>query len=82
MASYSVVGGAVRNGVLHSSGKLILFADADGATKFSDIDRLEKGLLRMSGGPPVDESFPAVVVGSRFVKIPLFFSNLLWALHV
>ncbi|RCN32900.1 glycosyltransferase, group 2 family protein [Ancylostoma caninum] len=58
-------GGAVRNGVLHSSGKLILFADADGATKFSDIERLEKGLLRMNGGPPVDESFPAVIVGSR-----------------
>ncbi|ETN84264.1 RNA polymerase Rpb3/Rpb11 dimerization domain protein [Necator americanus] len=58
-------GGAVRNGVMHSGGKLILFADADGATKFSDIERLEKGLLRMSGGPPVDESFPAVVVGSR-----------------
>ncbi|KAL6742534.1 hypothetical protein Aduo_015677 [Ancylostoma duodenale] len=58
-------GGAVRSGVLHSSGKLILFADADGATKFSDIERLEKGLLRMSGGPPVDESFPAVIVGSR-----------------
>ncbi|EPB69622.1 hypothetical protein ANCCEY_11285 [Ancylostoma ceylanicum] len=55
-------GGAVRSGVLHSSGKLILFADADGATKFSDIERLEKGLLRMSGGPPVDESFPAVIV--------------------
>ncbi|CAJ0590005.1 unnamed protein product [Cylicocyclus nassatus] len=58
-------GGAVRSGVMHSSGKLILFADADGATKFSDIERLEKGLLRMSCGPPLDESFPAVVVGSR-----------------
>ncbi|KHJ85835.1 RNA polymerase Rpb3/Rpb11 dimerization domain protein [Oesophagostomum dentatum] len=58
-------GGAVRSGVMHSSGKLILFADADGATKFSDVERLEKGLLRMSGGPPVDESFPAVIVGSR-----------------
>ncbi|VDM56708.1 unnamed protein product [Angiostrongylus costaricensis] len=52
-------------GVMHSSGKLILFADADGATKFSDVEKLEKGLLRISGGPPMDESFPAVAVGSR-----------------
>ncbi|KAJ1374233.1 hypothetical protein KIN20_036867 [Parelaphostrongylus tenuis] len=58
-------GGAIRQGVMHSSGKLILFADADGATKFSDVEKLEKGLLRISGGPPMDESFPAVAVGSR-----------------
>ncbi|KJH53421.1 glycosyltransferase, group 2 family protein [Dictyocaulus viviparus] len=58
-------GGAVRHGVMHSSGKLILFADADGATRFSEIEKLERGLLRISGGPPVDESFPGVVVGSR-----------------
>uniref|UniRef100_A0A0K0DCW0 dolichyl-phosphate beta-glucosyltransferase n=1 Tax=Angiostrongylus cantonensis TaxID=6313 RepID=A0A0K0DCW0_ANGCA len=58
-------GGAIRQGVMHSCGKLILFADADGATKFSDVEKLEKGLLRISGGPPMDESFPAVAVGSR-----------------
>jgi len=34
-------GGAVRMGVLSSRGQLILFADADGATKFSDIEKLE-----------------------------------------
>uniref|UniRef100_A0A1I7T917 dolichyl-phosphate beta-glucosyltransferase n=1 Tax=Caenorhabditis tropicalis TaxID=1561998 RepID=A0A1I7T917_9PELO len=58
-------GGAVRMGVLHASGKLILFADADGATKFEDFEQLEKELLRTAGGDPLDESFPAVVVGSR-----------------
>ncbi|VDL64980.1 unnamed protein product [Nippostrongylus brasiliensis] len=56
-------GGAVRNGVLHCSGKLVLFADADGATKFSDVEKLEKALTRMSGG--LDETFPGVAVGSR-----------------
>lgn len=33
-------GGAVRLGVLSSRGKVILFADADGATTFSEVDKL------------------------------------------
>lgn len=52
---------------MHSGGKLILFADADGATKFSDIEKLEKALMRMSRG--LDETFPGVAVGSRFVNL-------------
>jgi dolichyl-phosphate beta-glucosyltransferase len=35
-------GGAVRTGVLHAAGELVLMADADGATKFSDLEKLEK----------------------------------------
>lgn len=38
-------GGAVRMGVSKSRGSLILFADADGASKFSDFERLEKAIL-------------------------------------
>lgn len=37
-------GGAVRMGTLSSRGKLILMADADGATKFCDIEKVEAGL--------------------------------------
>ncbi|XP_006837762.1 PREDICTED: dolichyl-phosphate beta-glucosyltransferase [Chrysochloris asiatica] len=37
-------GGAIRMGVFSSRGEKILMADADGATKFSDIEKLEKGL--------------------------------------
>lgn len=37
-------GGAVRHGILHSRGEMILFADADGATKFSDLSKLIKSL--------------------------------------
>jgi len=37
-------GGAVRLGVLSSSGEFILFADADGATKFEDFQKLEQCL--------------------------------------
>jgi dolichyl-phosphate beta-glucosyltransferase len=33
-------GGAVRKGCMKSRGEMILMADADGATQFSDVDRL------------------------------------------
>jgi dolichyl-phosphate beta-glucosyltransferase len=35
-------GGAVRVGALHAVGEMILMVDADGATKFSDLEKLEK----------------------------------------
>ncbi|UJR09417.1 hypothetical protein I4U23_013658 [Adineta vaga] len=38
-------GGAVRMGVLSARGQWILFADADGATQFSDLTRVEKRAL-------------------------------------
>lgn len=50
-------GGAVTYGVLHGSGKYILFADADGATQFSDMRKLLAYLKSQPG--------PAVAVGSR-----------------
>ena len=37
-------GGAVRRGALVARGSQVLFADADGATKFSDISKLEEKL--------------------------------------
>jgi len=37
-------GGAVRRGMMCARGKYLLFADADGATKFADIARVEQGL--------------------------------------
>ncbi|KAJ3330944.1 dolichyl-phosphate beta-glucosyltransferase [Blyttiomyces sp. JEL0837] len=41
-------GGAVTQGMLVSRGKNVLFADADGATRFSDIDMLERELAKVS----------------------------------
>ena len=38
-------------GTLSSRGKLILMADADGATKFSDIEKVEAGLKELNPGP-------------------------------
>lgn len=37
-------GGAVRIGSLSARGKFILFADADGATRFSDVEKLQSAV--------------------------------------
>uniref|UniRef100_A0A5F8GX04 Dolichyl-phosphate beta-glucosyltransferase n=1 Tax=Monodelphis domestica TaxID=13616 RepID=A0A5F8GX04_MONDO len=44
-------GGAIKMGVFTSRGKKILMADADGATKFADIEKLEKGLRNLQPWP-------------------------------
>lgn len=54
-------GGAVRIGMLSSRGKYLLFADADGATKFSDYAKLEESLASIT----TDWTVNAVIVGSR-----------------
>uniref|UniRef100_A0A667YXT6 Dolichyl-phosphate beta-glucosyltransferase n=1 Tax=Myripristis murdjan TaxID=586833 RepID=A0A667YXT6_9TELE len=54
-------GGAVRMGTMSSRGKLILMADADGATKFADIEKVEAGLHDLN---PKPENM-AVSCGSR-----------------
>ncbi|XP_055917400.1 dolichyl-phosphate beta-glucosyltransferase [Eupeodes corollae] len=54
-------GGAVRIGMLSSRGKCLLFADADGATKFSDYAKLEDSLKSIT----TDWNVNAVIVGSR-----------------
>lgn len=52
-------GGAVTHGLLHCQGKLALFADADGATKFSDVEKLITHLKS------IPDNVPAVAIGSR-----------------
>lgn len=37
-------GAAVKHGMLIARGELCLLADADGATKFSDVEQLERAL--------------------------------------
>ncbi|XP_003971382.2 dolichyl-phosphate beta-glucosyltransferase [Takifugu rubripes] len=54
-------GGAVRMGAMICRGKLILMADADGATKFSDIEKAESALRDLS--PKPDNM--AICCGSR-----------------
>lgn len=47
---------------MKSRGSLILFADADGASKFSDFERLEKAVLKDSINLESDE---LIACGSR-----------------
>lgn len=63
-------GGAVRLGVLSARGSTILFADADGATKFQDLKKLEESLKNVLGleyikNPEEVSKADAIVCGSR-----------------
>ena len=48
-------------GMLRGRGKTLLMVDADGATRFSDLERLEETMARMTKVKPGG----GVVVGSR-----------------
>ncbi|KAK2181299.1 hypothetical protein NP493_402g04013 [Ridgeia piscesae] len=54
-------GGAVRMGMLSARGKTLLFADADGASTFADVAKLEAELEKIN----TTEDSMAVVCGSR-----------------
>ncbi|XP_064029391.1 dolichyl-phosphate beta-glucosyltransferase isoform X1 [Pogoniulus pusillus] len=54
-------GGAVKMGVFSSRGRKILMADADGATKFADIEKVEEGLKNLQPWP----NQMAISCGSR-----------------
>jgi len=52
-------GGAVKRGILCSRGKYCLFVDADGATEFSDFDRVENTMHK------IEKKGLGIVCGSR-----------------
>lgn len=63
-------GGAVRLGMLSSRGSALLFADADGATRFADLDKLNDSLRNTLGfdylSKPEELALShAVICGSR-----------------
>lgn len=63
-------GGAVRLGVESSRGAVILFADADGASKFEDLTKLEAALREIVQIDPVTNGEKvsgsnAIIIGSR-----------------
>jgi dolichyl-phosphate beta-glucosyltransferase len=53
-------GGAVTHGFRHVRGQYAIFADADGASTFSDISKLVQGCQEVQ-----DESLRGIAVGSR-----------------
>lgn len=63
-------GGAVRLGMQSARGAVLLFADADGATKFSDLTKLEESLQQLLKvdyltSPDAVAQKDAIVCGSR-----------------
>ncbi|KAF8429297.1 nucleotide-diphospho-sugar transferase [Tirmania nivea] len=56
-------GGAVTHGMRHARGAYTIFADADGATRFSDLSALLAALQSLQSTPPKSPS--AIAVGSR-----------------
>ena len=53
-------GGAVTHGMRHVRGQYVLFADADGASTFSDLDKLMQACRTI-----VDDRGRAIAIGSR-----------------
>lgn len=78
-------GGAVRRGMMQARGKALLMADADGATRFSDVQKL---LVELAGLRATHRGH-GIVVGSRAhqqdeaVARRSFFRNILmWGFHL
>ncbi|CUS23144.1 LAQU0S08e03092g1_1 [Lachancea quebecensis] len=77
-------GGAVRHGLLHMRGKYGLFADADGASRFSDVTKLldsikiheEKGRAAMAIGSRAHMVNTDAVVKRSFIR-----NLLMYGLH-
>ena len=55
-------GGAVRHGMLHARGERLLMVDADGASRFEDLELLWIALDRLDKKTP---NHAAIAVGSR-----------------
>ncbi|OAP56814.1 hypothetical protein AYL99_08926 [Fonsecaea erecta] len=53
-------GGAVTHGMRHARGQYVVFADADGASKFSDLDKLVRACQEIE-----DAEGRGIAVGSR-----------------
>ncbi|MES1910777.1 MAG: hypothetical protein MHM6MM_003309 [Cercozoa sp. M6MM] len=59
-------GFAVQQGMLHARGRLLLMADADGASEISHLERLESAMREMRGSAESENwQLPLVAIGSR-----------------
>ena len=55
-------GGTVRHGMLHSRGRRLLMVDADGASRFEDLELLWAALDQLGENSP---DHTAIAIGSR-----------------
>ncbi|KAI0036181.1 Alg5-prov protein, partial [Vararia minispora EC-137] len=75
-------GGAVRHGMMHARGRRLLMVDADGASRFEDLELLWEAMDKLGDGP-------AIAIGSRahlvktdaVVKRSLLRNLLMYGLH-
>lgn len=75
-------GGAVTHGMQHTRGKYTVFADADGASKFSDVDRLITAVEKHDDKPALAIGSRAHMVKSDAVVKRSFIRNfLMYSLH-
>jgi dolichyl-phosphate beta-glucosyltransferase len=72
-------GGAVTHGMRHARGQYVVFADADGASRFSDLGKLVENCDRVqdSKGRSVGVGSRAHMVGSEAVVKVCSFSSIL-----
>eukprot|EP01117_Protostelium_nocturnum_P020219 TRINITY_DN89_c0_g1_i1.p1 TRINITY_DN89_c0_g1~~TRINITY_DN89_c0_g1_i1.p1 ORF type:complete len:324 (+),score=75.24 TRINITY_DN89_c0_g1_i1:170-1141(+) len=76
-------GGALRRGFICARGDLILMADADGATKFSDYDRLESELKKITkNGHGATLGSRAHLQQEAVAKRSIFRNVLMWGFHL
>jgi len=79
-------GGAVRHGMLHARGRRLLMADADGASRFADVELLLSALDTLA---PAESDAAGIAIGSRahlvkteaVVKRSLLRNFLMYGLH-
>lgn len=75
-------GGAVAHGMLHARGKYALFADADGATRFSDVDQLYTAIEAKNASSKIAIGSRAHMVNTDVVVKRSFIRNfLMYGLH-
>ncbi|CCH44429.1 Dolichyl-phosphate beta-glucosyltransferase [Wickerhamomyces ciferrii] len=75
-------GGAVTHGIQHVRGKYAIFADADGASKFSDVEQLIKSIQSAGDSPALAIGSRAHMVDSDAVVKRSFIRNfLMYSLH-
>ena len=58
-------GHAVKRGMACARGEVLLFADADGATRVSDLDKLEAELAKVQKQTMVRGQASSLVMGGR-----------------
>jgi len=76
-------GGAVKRGMMVGRGRYLLMVDADGATKFSDLDKVEQVMKKIEkGGLGVCVGSRAHLQGEAEAKRAFFRNLLMWGFHL